>query len=433
MGSFIVVFITYLAGLCSFFKPWIGVGAYYLLALLGPQYIWWWLFDDLRSSYIVGICTLVGVFINRLLKNRSDFTLLFNMQNLWVAVLWGSVFISHFIGAYTAGPVDYWANQVFSVTNVIFVIYFCSTIELNKIYKLQMLFIVFIVSVVYLTYWANSQYFNQNWGGFNHGRLMGPIGNDGGSVYGDENTFAMIFVTGFPFIYYLGQLVRTLWLRVIIWAIVPFCWHAIFLTVSRGGLLGIGVTICCILYMSSKKSLIIPLLLVFFLFYQFQAGSIMESRSSAILNIEGERSAGDRLIAWKGGARMISSYPVSGVGVGKFAVALPDHIDTRNMVAHNTLIQFTAESGVFAGLAYLMIIFCFLRNSIRIRSWCTINLDNDDTSKISCYNNASMSSFVGLVICSLFLSLNTYEVFFFLILINNSLTQRCLISNKQTF
>ena len=426
MGSLVIVSTAYVIAAAAFIKPWIGVCGYYLLALLGPQFVWWWLFGDFRATYIIAIGSLSGVLVNLFLKNEYDYSYLFNAKNLWALLLWVSIIFSYYFGAYRDGSFDPWSEQVFSVGNVIFVFYFCSSIEINRMYKLRFLFFVFIVSVVYLIFWANNQYFSQNWSGFRAGRLMGPIAIDGGSIYNDENTFAMLFVTGFPFIYYLGYSFGNFWKRSIVWAVIPFCWHAIFLTGSRGGLLGIGITICSILYFSSRKFLIIFLLLIFFLFYQLQAGSVMEHRSSAIINIDGERSAGDRLIAWRGGAKMILAHPVTGVGVGKFSAALPNYIEIRNMVAHNTFIQFTAESGVLAGVSYIMLIISFLRDSFFIRSWCLNNYSNEDMTKISIYNNAATSSFLGLIVCSLFLSLNTYEVFFFLLLFNNCLKQTCL-------
>jgi hypothetical protein len=46
--------------------------------------------------------------------------------------------------------------------------------------------------------------------------------------------------------------------------------------------------------------------------------------------------------------------------------------------------------------------------------------------KINLYNKAGTASFSGLIVCSLFLSLNVYEIFFVLLLFNNALYQICL-------
>ena len=137
----------------------------------------------------------------------------------------------------------------------------------------------------------------------------------------------------------------------------------------EGGLLGAAIVMLVLLLNSNKKILAIPLVLVFLFFYQWQAGDVMHHRSEYIVNIEGEDSATDRINAWKGGLKIILSHPVIGVGLGTFVTALPDYIESRNMVAHNTLVQLTAESGLGAGLAYLVVVCLFFLNSIKIRRY----------------------------------------------------------------
>ena len=95
------------------------------------------------------------------------------------------------------------------------------------------------------------------------------------------------------------------------------------------------------------------------------------------------------------------------------------------MVAHNTLIQFAAESGVLAGLSYLLIVILFFRNSFKIRKYCKNNPENEKIQKIMIYNDLTTSSFAGFVVCSIFLSMNTCELFFVLLLFNNSLLGIC--------
>jgi O-antigen ligase len=152
----------------------------------------------------------------------------------------------------------------------------------------------------------------------------------------------------------------------------------------------------------------------------------MKNRSEIITEYEGESSAEDRLNAWQGGFRMIAAHPVVGVGVGSYHVALPHYIESRPMVAHNTFIQFSAESGVFAGMAYLALVSMVFLNYFRIASWCRKNPDHEHNNLVLNINNACTLSFAGLIVCSSFLSLNYFEVFFFLMLLSNSLHLLCV-------
>jgi len=407
-------------------RPWVGISSYYFLSILGPQYIWWWNFEGLRASLFVALCTLAGVAFS-IVKHRCDFSFLYTRLNKVVLVLWLFLTASYFFGPFVA---DYSfsgrsPSQIFSLFNTIFVMYFCSVLSINNRDSLRFLSLAIVVATAYLTYWANSQYFSENWSNFNFGRLMGPRSPVGGSVYADENMFATFFVTGLPFVYYLGQGMKNAWIRYLLWAIIPMGCHAIFLTGSRGGLIGIGVALLFAVYLSNKRYLALPILLVAFLFYQWQAGSIMKERSEIITQYEEDRSAGDRLTAWSGGLSMVLSHPVTGVGLASFVTALPNYIDTRPMQAHNTFIQFTSESGIGAGIAYLAIILLFFANARRIRTWCLDHGDSPEGRSIERYNNASTVSFAGLLACSIFLSLNTYEIFFILLIFNNSLDLLC--------
>ncbi|MCG8355573.1 MAG: hypothetical protein MI920_08390, partial [Kiloniellales bacterium] len=61
---------------------------------------------------------------------------------------------------------------------------------------------IIIIAMIHLTFWANFQYLTQNWSAFSMGRLKGPTIPGGISIYDDENSFAMFFVTAAPFLFY---------------------------------------------------------------------------------------------------------------------------------------------------------------------------------------------------------------------------------------
>ncbi|MDA8413570.1 MAG: O-antigen ligase family protein [Desulfobacteraceae bacterium] len=422
MGRIILVILIAVIGVTAILRPWIGIASYYLLAILGPQYIWWWVFEGVRVSFVVAGLTILGV-CSGLLRGIFDFSFLKTRMNLYVFWLWVFLVISYLFGPF----VDQYASagrtpaQLFSIINKIFLFYFCSVLIIDDLKKVRYLLLIMAASAIYLIFWANDQYFAGNWNQFNMGRLMGPHGVDGGAIYFDENVFAMFFVTGLPVLFYLIEEIRTKWLCYLGWAVIPLGWHAVFLTGSRGGLIGIGVTILLTAVLNNKRYLAIPMLLGALLFYQWQAGTTMKGRSEIIADYQGDRSARDRLDAWGAGLKMIMAHPVTGVGLDSFITALPHVIVHRPMVAHNTLIQFAAESGIGAGACYIMLILTFYRNAYRLYLLCRRDKVDKLSKQIDRYNKASLVSFTGLVVCSLFLSLNTYEIFFFLLIINNSL------------
>jgi probable O-glycosylation ligase (exosortase A-associated) len=420
MGKILLFLLIASAGIGALARPWIGVHSYYLLAILGPQYIWWWNFEGLRVSFVISICTILGV-LYKVLESKYNYQLLINKQNFWVALLWFAIAISYLFGPYATNL----PGRLLYASSVIFIFYFISVMEIDRLFKLRILVLIFVVSTIFLTYWANKQYLDMNLMQFNNGRLMGPYSLLGGAIYKDENAFAMLFVTGLPFVYYYAWVVKRLWLRCALWLVIPLGWHAVFLTGSRGGLVGLLVIVLLVIFSSKRKFLAMPLILLFLFFFQWQAGDTMKSRSDTIADYDQETSAQMRIDAWTGGMRMIADHPLTGVGLGTFANALPDYHDTAPRVAHNTFMQFAAESGVFAGIAYIAILFNFFRNFRRIHETASSLPEDEESQQINLYNKASFVSFSGLIVCSLFLSLNNYEIFFVLLIISNSLNQIC--------
>lgn len=427
MGKIILIFIIIITVSASFVRPWIGILAYYLLALLGPQYIWWWVFEGLRVSLFVVIFTLGGI-IFQVTQNIYNFEYIKTRQNLWLLLLWIFIIISYYFGPYVSlsNNKGFRPDELFDSINKIFFFYFCASLTINDIKKSRYLSMVFIICTIYLIYWANIQYLTSNWSQFNMGRLMGPASMDGSSIYNDENAFAMLFVTGLPFIYYIGFEISTRLLRYVLWCVIPLGFHAVFLTGSRGGILGLGTITLVAILKTKNKLLLLPFIPLLIIFYQWQAGSVMKQRSETIIKYDQESSAETRFTAWKGGLKMIETNPITGVGLGSFVTALPLFIESKPRVAHNTLIQFSAESGIGAGICYLMILYIFALSSRKITLWCRERELHPDSRWIQHINNACTVSFSGLIVCSLFLSLNTYEIFFFLIIINNSLNVFCL-------
>jgi O-antigen ligase len=164
--------------------------------------------------------------------------------------------------------------------------------------------------------------------------------------------------------------------------------------------------------------LLIPTLIVA---YAWQGGDLMKSRARTITDYETESSAATRIEAWNAAVRMVSNHPFIGVGLASFGPAFPDHSDKRPREAHNTFFQIIAESGILAGIMYLLIVSFLImglwKNGNKYRAKAKAN----ETNLLHLLNEATLVSFIGLVVCSLFLSLQIYEIFYYLCLIGNSI------------
>lgn len=432
MGRIFFLILLSSTSIVSLAQPWVGVICAYFFVILTPQAVWYWNFQDIRPVYWVLLPTFMG-FIFRLLKNEYNLSIVKNSRNLFLLILWLCFTLSYYIGSYVddQGPYRFtdpsWA---FSTINKIFLLYFLGCICINDKNKLTYLVYIFIISGVYLIYWANDQYLSGNF----FGRLAGPVDVYGIGAYADENSFAMLFVVVLPFLWYIGLSFQKRIFRWGLWLVIPFGWHAIFLTGSRGGLIGVGASILLASLRSKKKIFGLFLIPAFIVAYQWQAGDVMKSRAGTISEYKTETSASTRLEAWDAAIKMTTAHPLTGVGLASFGPAFPDYSDKKPREAHNTFFQITAESGLIAGTVYIFIVFSsvlsLLKNGNQYKRQATF-LEHDILYLI---NEATLVAFCGLIICSLFLSLQMFEIFYCLCLLVNSLVfitrQTCIECKK---
>lgn len=288
-------------------RPWVGVVAAYLFVVLAPQDIWWWAFEGTRPVLWTLIPTLIGIVV-LLLQGNLNLARLKTKRNLFLLILWVCFVFSSFAGPYANVvntpyrwlPVDF----VRGLANNIFLLYFMAILLIDSAKKLKCLAVVMLLSTIYLIYWINDQYFFQG----AIGRIGGPTTAFGLGTYADENIFSMLFVTGLPFLYYFGLYFKRKVFRYGIWLVIPWGWHAIFLTGSRGGLVGLAVTMLIITLRSSRRIIGIGMILLFAVAYQYQAGDTMKSRAETITD-EQEGSTATRLNAWNIAIQMIETIP----------------------------------------------------------------------------------------------------------------------------
>ncbi len=417
MGHIAVILLLLGVALVSLAYPWVGAVSGYLFSVLTPQAIWYWDFAGLRPVLWIMLPTGFGLLLG-IIRRTVDLRVLWNRRNLCLLILWLFSVISYYFGPYTNVPGPYRFEDAafrFDDLNKIFVLYFMASACIEGERRLKALYLVMIGAGLYLVYWANHQYLTGNF----YGRLNGPSTPDGTGMYSDQNAFAMLFVVVQPFIWYWGASFTRPVLKWACWLAIPFCWHAVFLTGSRGGLLGLAATILLIVMRSKRRILGLALIPAFIFVFAWQGGSVMKSRADTISEYNQDASAADRIDSWHAAIQMILDHPLTGVGLASYGPAFPHYSPKKPREAHNTFLQIAAESGVVAGLMYLLVVADGLRslwrNGNRLRRAGAEVRGNFEFM----LNEAVLISFTGLVVCSLFLSLQDFEVFYCLVVMTN--------------
>lgn len=405
-------------GLVSVAAPWVGITVAYLFALLTPQNIWFWVFEGVRPFFMVVVPAMLG-FCLAVLAGKVQFSRLRTRINALLFVMWVCLTIAYYFGPYV-DTVNAWRffdpGYMFETLQKTYLTYLIATLLIDDDRKLKAIAMVMVVTVAYMTWWTNAQYlFYGQWG-----RIGGPHTPSGQGIYNDENIFATVFVVGIPFLFYLGKLLDSRTLRWAVWAIIPFAWHAVFLTASRGGLLGIAATLALFSLRSEKKLAGLLAVAAFVGAFAWQAGGVMTERAASIGEYDEDTSATGRLEAWEAATKMMATHPLTGVGFASFGQAFPSFSNATPRIAHNTIFQIGAEWGLIAVTAYLILVFSTL-NRLRKNGRLLLQRPPDERTRfLYCLNEATLIGLFGLFVCSMFLSLEAFEVFYYLLLLANA-------------
>lgn len=418
MGSALAKIAILIVAAISIFAPWIGVIAAHIVSVMTPQDIWWWDFGGLRPSFDVSVPVLVG-FALAVFRGKVSLRALNTPLNKMVALLWAFFTVSFFFGPYV-DVINRWRFfdplVEFETISKVLLMYFVGAALLDSTKKVKYCALVMLLTFVYMTYWANAQYYIHHV----YGRLHGPRGISGGGIYYDQNYFAVLFVTGAPFLYFLSRQLKRKYVVAISVGVIFLSWNAIFLTASRGALVALLCVICVFALREKKKYVGLAVIAALGLAYWHDGGSVMKQRATTITNYSVSKSAEDRLDAWRASIRMMESHPFIGVGFASFGQAYPKYSRTHPRIAHDTFFQIGGECGIFAGALYLFLMGATL-NRLRKNGNRLIGVtDIPDVRFYYLLNEACFYSLIGFLVCAVFLSLQAYSVWYYLLLMANA-------------
>jgi O-antigen ligase len=411
MGRYILYIIIFCTAFSIMAAPWISGLAYVVNSLLQPQYIWFWIFQDIPIFRITAGLAILGL-IFALAQKKASLEIYKNKQNFMILVIWIWMHLSNQFSPFSGSPASVSPDVVLSTINSILIMYFV-LLPLSQSEKaLKYLCYTFIMVGVYYIYWANAAYLNQEWYRFINGRLTGP----NQSPYQDGNVLSTLIVMCLPFIILLYFRVERLIFKAAIVLAVPLGWHAMVLFSSRAALLASVVTLLLLAYVirSKKASIIIVLSFVIFMGYQ---GALLLDRATETAesaSLQANEPINPRLMSWEAGLRLIPEYPLFGAGVQMFEAATRVHFpEMTPHVAHNTFLNFSANTGLLTGILFLSLIYIGFKRLVSARRY-SESLDN-----IYYYALASSStSLIGFFVCSIFLDLIIYEPFYIVLIIN---------------
>ena len=253
-----------------------------------------------------------------------------------------------------------------------------------------------------------------------------------GATY-DANDLALLFVVTIPFAFFALKGSRPA-VKVLLLGSLLLLLAGMVKTGSRGGFLGlIAVTVFLILGSSGqiRKYTLITVISGAVLFTAFAPGTYWQ-RIETIYHYQGDynlNEAGGRIMIWKTGLRMISQNPLIGVGIGCFpnehAKLSEIHLQSA---AHDAFLQITAELGIGGLVLFLGIIVYSLAMAYRVRRAARAGQTDPD---LLWFASAVQVSFIGFIICAIFLSHAYSGIFSFCVAAAAIMTARYKASRRQ--
>ena len=425
---------------------------YFLVSFGRPGELDWTLFGRQMSLPLVA-CALVGSVVHIV---RHGYPKVGSMQLKLMALMLlhlyiaGKVLESPYISLVGhSRPVrsqDMWDK--FDFYWKFFLVLFVGSRVLLDLKWIHRMLLAFALCGGLLGVWANYHYFI-----LHTYPITGPgppIGIPGG-VFADRNDFCIMLSMSMVACWYMAVLTPR-WLLKGVWlGFLPFIFHAILLTESRGGLMGAGVGMMACTWRSRHRWLLtfggMAGLVVALLF--FTNAALLE-RYGTIKNFEGDASAMGRLNSWNVGWRMMWGNPLFGAGLENYVELFYDYSDwrpqftigpdgtqhlvqdleyeiNRSRQAHNMWIQRGGECGV-VGLALLAWFVATIPLDVfRVRRWLhelrgRNAIDADTAHKALALANCLDGLMLPFLLTGFFLSMEDFEGLYLVALLTHCMT-----------
>jgi len=371
-------------GIAVLLNPYIGIFLFYLNEYVRPDFFFPFL-RPIRMTILIELVTLIS-WITHLINTRKK--VLWPKFN-WLYLGFILVIASTVITAYNNRK----AYNVFEAMAIYFMIYFISINVVDSIKRLnQLVWALFLVHFAFAI------------------RGIAKGGFAGGALMGDENDFALAMNMMIPFAFFMFLDVKDRIKKFAILSILVTLTLAVISSMSRGGWVGLMVTVFFCIFKSKKVLVGLFIMLILGTAVVSFAPQKYWDEIETITDTR-EATAASRISFWKAAVRMFLAYPITGVGADNGANRMPEfYVGDRDAVTqwgrafHGTLPQILAELGSLGMIFYLLMVFTAIKYLNRISR--ITNKDPDDNSPVLA--KAIMVSIVSYLTTATFLSTPYY-------------------------
>jgi probable O-glycosylation ligase (exosortase A-associated) len=338
MRDLLLIILVGLLCIIGLVKPKIGVFGYTWFAMMRPDVL---AFADPANSYsfFIAVCTLAGSLpymgrLPRLFRNPIFIGLL---------ILEIPVAISSFAAIHPELSLPYYWVLVRALVMALLIPIFIESVQDLRILLLVMAASFGFIGVKFGLF------------GLLRGGVRMNFGYDNGMLSGN-NEVGMALAMILPICYYSTELLTMRWQKLGM-IFTSFCTAAtIVMTYSRGSALALGAVAFMIIKRSQRRMAALVVIAVMIVPTVYLVGPSYLERLDTIKAPTEEGSAASRIEMAKLSLRIWQDYPLLGIGYGRenFRLMARAYGYTGpSIVAHNTYTEVLVDSGIFAFLFYV--------------------------------------------------------------------------------
>jgi O-antigen ligase len=228
---------------------------------------------------------------------------------------------------------------------------------------------------------------------------------------GDPNELAALLVAGTAFAFVLAVTTKESVMRVVAGSAVVLFLLGIFYTVSRGGLVALGVSLIAACMLSGRwrgRAVVVASLGLATVVIYFASFAGLDARDR-VTTVQGGTGRSD---LWKIGWRMFEDKPITGIGSGNFpissihyllepgAIERDEFIVSTPKVTHNTYLQILAELGIVGLAMFLGIIGFAISCALKAARW----FGRHGDTQMELLSRGMIVALVGILTADFFIS-----------------------------
>jgi O-antigen ligase len=226
---------------------------------------------------------------------------------------------------------------------------------------------------------------------------------------------SIVLTTGLGFVMFGITFFKQKLIKYFLILSVPLVWHALILFASRGALLSAAAVTLFFVMVMRSKTLNLAVLAGFTAMLIWQGAMLTSRTTSTVAQAQQENvdvPLNPRLVSWGVGIDIALEHPLLGAGPQRFQYASAVLFPGKSPhVAHNTFLNFSANTGIIAGLIYLSFFIVSFKQYKYVRKY-----KQGDT--VNGYINlACAGGLVGYFVGAIFLDLIVFEPFYFLLVL----------------